>query len=121
VRLPSTACPPASLWPALPARLPTTHPGCPPHFYAAPAEFSIRLTNDDLPYLRETLRGITDDQYRKLLEGVVKYKNAFSWRADVGGRAFDYTIASLRRKHMNLKALFVPIYDEPPATAASTA
>jgi len=65
--------------------------------------FSLRLNNDDLPYLREILKGVTDDQYRKLLEGVKAYYPAFSWNAEVGGRAFDYTIASLRRKYMNLK------------------
>ena len=30
--------------------------------------FSIRLSNDDLPLVREILRGVTDAQYRQLLE-----------------------------------------------------
>lgn len=47
--------------------------------------------------------------------------STFNWNSTIGGRAFDYTIASLRRKYMNLKALFVPIYDKPPTAAASTA
>lgn len=68
--------------------------------------FSIRLTNDDLPHLRETLRGISDEQYRSLLEGVRRYMPAFSWDDAAGGRAFDFTIASLRRRHLNFKALY---------------
>jgi len=65
--------------------------------------FSIRLNNDDLPFLREILRNVTDDQYRKLLEGVKAYYPAFSWNVEKGGLAFEYTIATLRRKYMNLK------------------
>jgi len=38
-----------------------------------------------------------------MLEGVMTYYPAFSWNAEKGARAFDYTIASLRRKYMNLK------------------
>lgn len=73
------------------------------HLLSAPA---CRLSNDDLPQLRETLRGVSDEQYRSLLEGVRQYMPAFAWDSSVGGRAFDYTIASLRRRHMNLKALY---------------
>lgn len=56
--------------------------------------------------MRETLRSISEEQYRLLLENVLRYFKAFSWAADQGGRAFDYTIASLRRKHMNMKAMY---------------
>ena len=56
--------------------------------------------------LREILRGITDAQYRQLVENMKQYMYAFEWELGVGGRAFDYTIASLRRRHMNLKSLY---------------
>ncbi|PSC71723.1 exportin-1-like isoform X2 [Micractinium conductrix] len=77
--------------------------------------FSLRLTNDDLAQLRDILRGVTDQQYRQLLEGVVRNAPAFNWAAGGGAggggdsgssRAFDYTVAALRRRHMQLKALY---------------
>ncbi len=48
--------------------------------------FSIRLTNEDLPRLRELLRAVTDEQYRRLLENVLRYHRAFSWAAHAGGQ-----------------------------------
>lgn len=68
--------------------------------------FPGRVTNEDLPFLRETLRSVTEEQYRQLLQGVLRYFKAFSWAVGQGGRAFDFTIASLRRKHMNMKAMY---------------
>ncbi|KAL4421569.1 hypothetical protein ABPG75_010860 [Micractinium tetrahymenae] len=68
--------------------------------------FSIRLTNEDLPHLREILRGISEEQYRSLLQGVRQYMPAFAWDPSAGGRAFDYTIASLRRRYLNYKASY---------------
>ncbi|KAL4427766.1 hypothetical protein ABPG75_001855 [Micractinium tetrahymenae] len=68
--------------------------------------FSIRLNNADLPRLREILRSVTDEQYRDLLTNVLRYHKAFAWDAEQGGQAFEYTLLSLRRKHMNLKALY---------------
>ncbi|EFN54895.1 hypothetical protein CHLNCDRAFT_135016 [Chlorella variabilis] len=67
--------------------------------------FSIRLTNDDLPQLREILRGITEAQYRELMTGLLRYSLALSWDTSLGGTAFDYTISALRRRYMNLKSL----------------
>jgi len=90
--------------------LPRTNPPTPPTTAllalpaCLPAAFSLRLTNADLPRLREILKRITDDQYRKMLEGVRTYLPAFSWNAAKGGKSFDYTIASLRRRYMNFKA-----------------
>lgn len=50
-------------------------------------DFSIRLTNADLPRLRELLRSVTDEQYRRLLENLLRYHKAFSWNAKAGGQA----------------------------------
>ena len=69
-------------------------------------DFSIRLNNQDLPHLREILRGVTDEQYRRLLDNLLRYQDAFMWDPAWGGRAFDYTIATLRRRYMALKAVF---------------
>jgi hypothetical protein len=68
--------------------------------------FSLRLNNADLPQLREILRGVTDAQYRMLLENLIRYRDAFVWDLPVGGKAFDYAIATLRRRYMNLKSLY---------------
>lgn len=70
-------------------------------------EFSIRLNNADLPTPREILRGITGTQYKRLVESLPRYRHAFLWDTSVGGRAFDYTVFSLRRCWLNLQALYV--------------
>ena len=75
-------------------------------------EFSIRLNNADIPRLREILGNVTDAQYSKLLEGVRKYWPAFVWEREAGGKAFEYTILSLKRKWMNLKASYYIPNDE---------
>lgn len=67
--------------------------------------FSVRLTNQDLPMLREILRNISDAQYCGMMQQLIKYRGAFNWFTESGGRAFDFTIASLRRRYQNLKAL----------------
>ncbi|KAL4427672.1 hypothetical protein ABPG75_001761 [Micractinium tetrahymenae] len=72
--------------------------------------FSIRLTNEDMPHLRDILKSISNEQYRTLPENVLRHQTAFCWNREKGCRAFDYTIASLRRKHMNHKAMYYGDY-----------
>lgn len=45
-------------------------------------------------------------RYRGLMEQLVRYRHAFHWFPEHGGRAFDATIASLRRRYMNLHASY---------------
>lgn len=40
------------------------------------------------------------------MAALLQHYHAFNWEVHLGGRAFDYTIAALRRRHHNLKALF---------------
>ena len=61
--------------------------------------------------MRQLLRSVTEQSYRRLLAGVLEHRLAFSWNAAKGGRAFEYTLLSLRRKHLNLKSLYVGTYD----------
>ena len=68
--------------------------------------FSVRVALRDVGRVRDILRGISDVQYRELLGNVLKYQAAFEWDRWAGGRAFDFTIASLRRRHLNLQAVF---------------
>ncbi|KAL4856557.1 putative glycosyltransferase [Chlorella vulgaris] len=65
--------------------------------------FSLRLSNADLPKLREILRGVSNAHYKQLLAGVFRFRHAFHWDEDRGSQAFDYTIASLRRRRLNLQ------------------
>lgn len=78
----------------------------------APHARACRLNNADLPNLPQILHSVTEQQYRRLLEGVLEHRLAFSWNKAKGGRAFDYTILSLRRKYLNLKSLYVGTYDD---------
>lgn len=68
--------------------------------------FSLRLNNGHLPDLPRILRSITDQQYQRLVQGLVRYRDAFHWEPAAGGKAFEYTIASLRRRHLNFKSLY---------------
>lgn len=38
-----------------------------------------------------------------MLTHMLRYHRAFSWEVRLGGQAFEYTIATLRRRYMNLK------------------
>ena len=69
-------------------------------------EFSVRLSNADLPRLREILDAVTDEQHAALVEGMRKYWPAFVWDREAGGQAFEYTMLSLWRRSQNLKARF---------------
>lgn len=57
------------------------------------------------PCAAEILRNISDAQYCGMMQQLIKYRGAFNWFTESGGRAFDFTIASLRRRYQNLKAL----------------
>lgn len=41
-----------------------------------------------------------------MMAALLQHYQAFNWEAHLGGRAFDYTVATLRRRYLNLKALF---------------
>lgn len=83
-----------------------------------PADTFCRLNNEDLPHLRDILNGVSAGQYRRLLENVLRYNSAFAWDPEVGGQAFQYTVASLRRRWLNLKAMYYDVvYNETGAPA----
>ena len=69
-------------------------------------EFSIRLNNDDIRNLPEILRSVTPTQLKILQQGLKKYWPAFIWDVGNGGKAFDYTALSLRRRYLNLKSKY---------------
>ncbi|PSC72509.1 exostosin-like glycosyltransferase isoform B [Micractinium conductrix] len=46
-------------------------------------DFSIRLTNADLPRLREILRSVTEDEYRRMMQALLAVRPAFSWTTAV--------------------------------------
>ena len=69
-------------------------------------EFSIRLNNDDIPMLPSILRSISPQQLAALQAGVAKYWPAFIWHSEYGGKAFEYAMLALRRRHVNLKSKY---------------
>ncbi|KAL4519102.1 hypothetical protein Ndes2526A_g00206 [Nannochloris sp. 'desiccata'] len=69
-------------------------------------EFSIRLNNEDIPRLPSILRSISPQQLAALQAGVAKYWPALIWEAEFGGKAFDYAILALRRRHIHLKSKY---------------
>lgn len=66
-----------SSWMRLPAAHRPMLPGSP---------CSIRLSNADLPHIREILRGVSDAQYRRLLEAQARYRDAYCWQRSAGCR-----------------------------------
>jgi len=69
-------------------------------------DFSIRLNNDDIPHLPKILRAVTPEKLEALQKGVAKYWPALVWPQEENGKAFDYTILSLRRRYLNLKSKY---------------
>jgi hypothetical protein len=69
-------------------------------------EFSIRLNNEDIPHLPSILRAISSERLEELQKNLKKYWQSMIWPSEDQGRAFDYTILSLRRRYLNLKSKY---------------
>jgi hypothetical protein len=61
-------------------------------------DFSIRLTKADIPNIGNILRNVTEDEYKTLRSNLPKYWRAFIWDTAYGGQAYNYTIASLKKR-----------------------
>lgn len=66
-------------------------------------DFSIRLNNEDIPFLPSILRAISPERIEALQQNLAKYWPSMIWPPEDQGRAFDYTVLSLRRRYLNLK------------------
>jgi hypothetical protein len=48
--------------------------------------------------LADILRSISDEELRRLREGVAQYWRAFIWDEQAGGLAYNFTILALQRR-----------------------
>ncbi|KAI8471154.1 MAG: exostosin family-domain-containing protein [Monoraphidium minutum] len=62
------------------------------------AAFSLRLPTPGLPQLLDALAAVTPDHYSRLRAGLGAHWRAFLWGPAAGGRAYEVTVASLRRR-----------------------
>ncbi len=61
-------------------------------------EFSLRLPVSDIPRLKEILAAMPQQEWQRLQQGLAKWWPYFLWEQEVGGLAYNATIASLRRR-----------------------
>lgn len=69
-------------------------------------EFSVRLNNADIPRLPEILNSIDEEKLQKMQRALEVYWPAFVWPQHEGGKAFEYGMVALRRRHLNYKSLY---------------
>jgi hypothetical protein len=91
---------------------PAAHPSLPFCRYPRPQpyedllpyqDFSVRLPAADIPRIGDILRDILGGpEYARLRSNLPKYWPAFVWDKEHGGLAYNYTIASLRRRWQRL-------------------
>ncbi|KAG1665073.1 hypothetical protein FOA52_012492 [Chlamydomonas sp. UWO 241] len=61
-------------------------------------EFSVRISNADLPNIVPILRAYSQEQIDRMRLALAKHWGAFVWPAGQGGLAYNYTIAALKRR-----------------------
>ena len=67
-------------------------------------DFSVRLPAEDIPRIQELLQAVSDKEWKRLHNNLVRVHKAFMWDQAYGGLAYNYTIASLRRRVQRLQA-----------------
>lgn len=60
--------------------------------------FSIRLARARLPALLDFLRAMPEERYLALRRGLALHWPAFVWDPARGGRAYNMTVAALKRR-----------------------
>ena len=68
------------------------------------SEFSIRVSRSQLPGVVDALRRLPPKRYAALRRGLALHWPAFIWDPARGGRAYDMTVAALRRRATALLA-----------------
>uniref|UniRef100_A0A7S0RCE8 EGF-like domain-containing protein n=1 Tax=Chlamydomonas leiostraca TaxID=1034604 RepID=A0A7S0RCE8_9CHLO len=66
-------------------------------------DFSVRVSKADLPRLIHILRAMPAEEEARLRRGLAAHHLAFVWQPDVGGLAYNYTLASLHKRLSNLR------------------
>jgi hypothetical protein len=67
-------------------------------------DFSIRLPAADIPRIQELLQAVSDDEWKRMHNNLMHVHKVFMWDQAYGGLAYNYTIASLRRRAQRLQA-----------------
>ncbi|KAG1676352.1 hypothetical protein FOA52_001147 [Chlamydomonas sp. UWO 241] len=66
------------------------------------SSFSIRLAVDEVPGMVDTLKRVSNEQIQRYQQAMHGVHQAFSWEPQWGGQAYNFTLASLRKKLDNL-------------------
>ncbi|GFR42337.1 hypothetical protein Agub_g3245, partial [Astrephomene gubernaculifera] len=61
-------------------------------------DFSVRVSKADIPRIVEILRAVPQEDVLRMMKENVRVYRAFIWQPELGGLAYNYTIASLRRR-----------------------
>ncbi len=91
--------PPHELTPTADDRLHTRQP---PQDFLPYEEFSVRMRSSDIPHLVEVLRSYSEAQLAALRLGMAKYWRALVWERELGGLAYEWTLAGLQRRAHHL-------------------
>lgn len=70
-------------------------------------EFSIRLTNDDIPHIPDILGKISDVEIRYLQRGLLRFWPAFVHEVELPNSAFNWTMFALRQRYLNMKSKLI--------------
>ncbi|KAG2439616.1 hypothetical protein HXX76_004968 [Chlamydomonas incerta] len=66
-------------------------------------DFSIRVSKAELPRLVELLRAVPAEDVAALMREGARVYRAFVWQPELGGLAYNYTLASLRRRLSHIR------------------
>ncbi len=66
-------------------------------------EFSLRLPAADIPRIEAVLQAVSDQEWRRLHEGLAKWHRAFVWEPSYGW-AYNLTIRSLKSRFASWQA-----------------
>jgi hypothetical protein len=69
-------------------------------------EFSVRISNAEIPNIMPILRAYTTEQIDRMRLALAQHWGAFVWQSGQGGLAYNYTIAALKRRMHNLEAQY---------------
>lgn len=70
-------------------------------------DFSVRLSLHQLPRLVPLLRAIPPVDVARMQQALARVHKAFIWQREVGGQAYNYTLASLRKRMIMLQGHLV--------------
>lgn len=66
-------------------------------------DFSIRVARAELPSLVDLLRAVPEKEVLRLMRGTAAAYRAFIWQAELGGLAYNYTVASVWRRLSHIR------------------